>query len=52
MNKRIILDGRDLLLSLQNRDEANNWDDNFNINLKDLTFEQLKEMRDKLKKSA
>jgi hypothetical protein len=47
--KRIILDGRDFLLSLQSQTETDNWIDEITINLKDLKFEQLTELKDKFK---
>jgi hypothetical protein len=47
--KRIILDGKDLLLSLQSQTELNNWTDDFTIKLTDLTFEQIQKLKDKFK---
>ncbi|GGH27596.1 hypothetical protein FAZ19_19110 [Sphingobacterium alkalisoli] len=47
--KRIILDGRDLLLTIQNKAEASDWKDDFTIKLEDCKFEQLKELKDKFK---
>ena len=47
--KRIILDGKDFLLSLQSKTEIDNWTDEITINFKDLTFEQLKKLKDKFK---
>ena len=47
--KRIILDGRDFLLSLQSQTEIDNWVNEITINLKDLTFEQVKQIKDKFK---
>jgi hypothetical protein len=48
-NKRIILDGKDLLLVLQSQEETDNWKDNIAIKLTDLTFKQIIELKDKLK---
>ncbi len=47
--KRIILDGKDLLLSLQSQTELNYWTDDFTIKLTDLTFEQIQKLKDKFK---
>ena len=49
IGKRIILDGKDLLLSLQSQTELNNWKDDFTIKLTDLTFEQIQKLKNKFK---
>ncbi len=46
-SKRMILDGRDFLLSFQSQIELNNWTDDFTIKIIDLTFEQIQLLRDK-----
>lgn len=48
-NKRIILDGKDSLLMIQSQTETNKWKDDLDINLTDLTFKQIIELKDKLK---
>jgi len=47
--KRIILDGKDLLQTFQSKTETDTWTDDLNINLKDLTFKQIIELKEKLK---
>ena len=47
--KRIILDGKDFLLSLQSQVETDNWEDNFSTNITDLTFKQINEVKDRFK---
>lgn len=47
--KRIILDGRDFLLSLQSQLEIDNWTDDFSIKLTDLTFKQINELKDRFR---
>lgn len=47
--KRIVLDGKDFLLSIQNQIETDNWEDDFFIKLTDLTFKQINELKDRFK---
>ncbi|HMI05729.1 MAG TPA: hypothetical protein VK541_24790 [Pedobacter sp.] len=47
--KRIILDGKESLLALQSQTASNVWVDDFTIKVRELTFEQLKELRDNFK---
>ena len=47
--KRIILDGRDLLLTFQSEIETDIWTDDMAIKLTDLTFKQIIELKDKLR---
>lgn len=47
--KRIILGGKDSLLALQSQTASNVWIDDFTMKVKEVTFEQLKEIRDKIK---
>ena len=47
--KRIILDGKDFLLSLQSQVETDNWKDNFSTNISDLTFKQINEVKNRFK---
>jgi len=47
--KRIILDGKDSLLALQSQTASNVWIDDFTMKVKEVTFEQLKELRNNLK---
>ncbi len=47
--KRIILDGKDFLLSLQSQLEKDVWEDDFSINITDLTFKQINEVKDRFK---
>ena len=49
VGKRIILDGKDFLLSLQSLTEINNWSDDFSIKLTDLTFEQIITLKERFK---
>ena len=45
---RMILDGKDLVISLQTKTDLNNWIDTSIIKLSDLSFEQLKKLKVKL----
>lgn len=47
--KRIILNGRDFLLSLQSQLEKDIWEDDFSIKITDLTFKQINEVKDRFK---
>lgn len=47
--KRIILDGKESILSLQSQTASNIWVDDFKMKVKEVKFEQLKELRDKIK---
>ena len=47
--KRIILDGKDFLLTLQSQVETDNWKDAFSTNITDLTFKQINEIKDRFK---
>ncbi len=47
--KRIILDGKDYLLSLQSITETDNWKEDLAIKLTDLTFKQIIKLKDKFK---
>lgn len=47
--KRITLDGKESLLALQSQTASNVWIDDFTMKVKEVTFEQFKEIRDKIK---
>ncbi|KFC18453.1 hypothetical protein [Chryseobacterium sp. FH1] len=47
--KRIMLDGRDFLLTLQSQSKTSSWTDDFTIELTELTFTQINELKDKFK---